>query len=168
MGEIMIKNTKISKTQVMSIILAVAGVVFGVVSYFVPDIAIAGDSIYNYAIALGLDGVAAIIGTLKGYANKTQEEIESAKKKIEAAEVAKAEKQAALEKAALEKQAKAELLEEEKAAAKTRLDAEIAAKAKIVEEEKLAFEKAEAEKKAKIEAIKAELKAAQTPPTEVK
>lgn len=83
---------KLSKTQIACIVAAVLGVVFAVVSFFVPQIAIAGEMAYNLGIATGIDAVAAIVGTFKGYAERTKEQIDALtnKKKAKELEEAKA------------------------------------------------------------------------------
>lgn len=78
-----VKTTKLSKVQIAAIVGAVVGVVFGLVSAFVPQIQIAGNAIYNFAISLGIEAVSAFAGTFKGYAEKTEEEIAKAKAKQE-------------------------------------------------------------------------------------
>ena len=160
-NEIVVKSKKLSKTQIISIVIAVVGVAFGILSYFLPVIRIAGEQIYNYAMALGIESVAAIVGTLKGYSDRTQEEIEKIKKKAEANKEKQAAAKAKAEQAALEKVAKAELKAEEKAAAKAELEKVKAEREAKLAEEKAEAEKAEADKKVKIEEIKAQLKAAQ-------
>lgn len=81
---------KLSKTQIVTIIAAVIGVVFAIVSVFVPQIAIAGDMIYNIGIATGIEAVAAFVGTLKGYAERTKEQIDALTNKEKAKELEKA------------------------------------------------------------------------------
>lgn len=83
---------KLSKTQIATIIAAVIGIVFAIVSVFVPQIAIAGDMIYNIGIATGIEAVAAFVGTFKGYAERTKEQIDALtnKKKAKELEEAKA------------------------------------------------------------------------------
>ena len=81
---------KLSKTQIMTIIAAVIGIVFAIVSVFVPQIAIAGDVIYNIGIATGIEAVAAFVGTFKGYAERTKEQIEALANKEKAKELEKA------------------------------------------------------------------------------
>ena len=95
-----VKSSKLSKTQICSYIAAGVGIVWGIVSYFVPQLAIAGDYVYNLAISLGIEAVAAFVGTAKGYATRTEAEIEAVKEK-KAAKDAKA-KQKELEKAKAE------------------------------------------------------------------
>lgn len=96
-GEKKVKTTKLSKIQIAAIIGAIVGIAFTIVSIFVPQIAIAGDSIYNILVATGIEGVCAFAGTFKGYKEMTEEEITKAKEKA-AAKEAKA-KEAELEKA---------------------------------------------------------------------
>lgn len=91
-----VKTTKLSKIQIASIIGAVVGIVFAIVSAFVPQIQIAGDMVYNVCISLGIETLSAFAGTFKGYAEKTEEEIAKAKAKQE-------EKENALKEAELEK-----------------------------------------------------------------
>lgn len=81
---------KLSKTQIATIIAAVIGIVFAIVSVFVPQIAIAGDMIYNIGIATGIEAVAAFVGTFKGYAERTKEQIEALTNKEKAKELEKA------------------------------------------------------------------------------
>lgn len=81
---------KLSKVQIACIIAAILGTVFAVVSAFVPQILIAGDIVYNLGISLGIDAVSAFVGTFKGYAERTQEEIDKLKAKKEEAEYQKA------------------------------------------------------------------------------
>ena len=83
-----VKETKLSTIQWAALGGAVAGVIFAVVSIFVPQIAIAGDSIYNILVATGIEGISAFAGTFKGYKQKTEEEIAKAKEKIEKKEEA--------------------------------------------------------------------------------
>lgn len=75
-------NTKkLSKIQIASIIGAVVGIAFAVVSVFVPQIVIAGDMIYNIGIATGIEAICAFVGTFKGYKELTQEQIDALKNK---------------------------------------------------------------------------------------
>lgn len=83
-----VKTTKLSKIQIASIVGAIVGVVFGVASAFVPQIQIAGNAVYNFAISLGIEAVSAFAGTFKGYAQKTEEEVAKAKEKLAAKEKA--------------------------------------------------------------------------------
>lgn len=85
------KTTKLSKIQIASIIGAVVGIAFGIVSVFVPQIQIAGNSLYNFAVSLGIEALSAFAGTFKGYAEKTTEEIEKAKEKLAEKEAAEKE-----------------------------------------------------------------------------
>lgn len=78
-----VKTTKLSGIQISAIVGAVVGVIFAVVSIFVPQIAIAGDSLYNILIATGIEGVCAFAGTFKGYKELTEEEIAKIKEKQE-------------------------------------------------------------------------------------
>lgn len=96
-GEKKVKTTKLSKIQIAALIGAIVGIAFAIVSIFVPQIAIAGDSVYNILIATGIEGVCAFAGTFKGYKEMTEEEIAKAKEKA-AAKEAKV-KEAELEKA---------------------------------------------------------------------
>lgn len=92
-----VKTTKLSKIQIAVIIGAVVGIAFGVVSVFVPQIRIAGNAFYNYAISMGIEALSAFAGTFKGYAQRTEEEIAKAKEKL--AEKEKATKEAEYQKA---------------------------------------------------------------------
>lgn len=92
-----VKTTKLSKIQIASIIGAIVGVAFGIVSFLVPQIQIGGNFVYNLAISTGVEALAAFAGTFKGYAQKTEEEIAKAKEKL--AEKEKAEKEAEYKKA---------------------------------------------------------------------
>lgn len=83
-----VKTTKLSKIQIAAIIGAILGIAFGVVSVFVPEIQIAGNTIYNFAISMGIEAVSAFAGTFKGYAQRTEEEIAKAKEKLAAKEKA--------------------------------------------------------------------------------
>lgn len=75
-------NTKkLSKIQIASIIGAVVGIAFAIVSVFVPQIVIAGDMIYNIGIATGIEAICAFVGTFKGYKELTQEQIDALKNK---------------------------------------------------------------------------------------
>lgn len=75
-------NTKkLSKIQIASIIGAVVGIAFAIVSVFVPQIVIAGDMIYNIGIATGVEAICAFVGTFKGYKELTQEQIDALKNK---------------------------------------------------------------------------------------
>lgn len=96
-GEKKVKTTKLSKIQIAALIGAIVGIAFAIISIFVPQIAIAGDSVYNILIATGIEGVCAFAGTFKGYKEMTEEEIAKAKEKA-AAKEAKV-KEAELEKA---------------------------------------------------------------------
>lgn len=80
-GEKKVKTTKLSKIQIASIIGAIFGIVFAIVSVFVPQIAIAGDCVYNILIATSIEGVCAFAGTFKGYKQLTEEEIAKIKEK---------------------------------------------------------------------------------------
>ena len=77
---------KFSKTQTIAIILLVCGFAYGVLAYFFPVIQIAGDYAYTLVSALGLASVAGVIGTIKGYGEKTKEELDkiAAKKQAKA------------------------------------------------------------------------------------
>ncbi len=98
-GRIMYKNKigvemntkKLSKVQIASIVGAVIGIVFAVVSIFVPQIAIAGDMVYNIGIATGIETICAFVGTFKGYAERTKEEIDAINQKRKDAELKEAE-----------------------------------------------------------------------------
>ena len=96
-GEKKVKTTKLSKIQIAAIIGAIIGIAFAIVSVFVPQIAIAGDCIYNILIATGIEGLCAFAGTFKGYKELTEEEIAKVKEK-NAVKEAKV-KEAELEKA---------------------------------------------------------------------
>lgn len=89
-GEKKMSNTKLSKVQIASIAGAAFGIVFAFVSALVPQIAIAGNVIYNIGISLGIEVVSAFVGTFKGYTERTQEEIDALKAKEEQKEVEKA------------------------------------------------------------------------------
>ena len=80
------KTTKLSGIQIASIVGAIVGIVFAVVSVFVPQIAIAGDSIYNILIATGVEGLCAFAGTFKGYKQLTEEQIAKIQDKKKAKE----------------------------------------------------------------------------------
>ena len=80
------KTTKLSGIQIASIVGAVLGIAFAVVSVFVPQIAIAGDSIYNILIATGVEGLCALAGTFKGYKQLTEEQIAKIQDKKKAKE----------------------------------------------------------------------------------
>lgn len=95
-GEKKVKTTKLSGIQIASIVGAIVGIVFAIVSVFIPQIAIAGDCVYNILIATGVEGICAFAGTFKGYKNLTEEEIAKIKEK-------NAEKEAKLKEAELEK-----------------------------------------------------------------
>ena len=92
-----VKTTKLSKVQIAAIIGAIIGIAFGIASAFVPQIQIAGNAVYNFAISMGIEAVSAFAGTFKGYAQKTEEEIAKAKEKL--AEKEKADKEAEYQKA---------------------------------------------------------------------
>ena len=83
---------KLSKTQIVAFIAAGVGMLFAFVSALVPQIQIAGNIAYNLLIALGIDSVSAFVGTAKGYAERTKEEIDklTAKKEQKEYEQAKA------------------------------------------------------------------------------
>lgn len=85
-----VATKKLSKVQIACIISAIIGTIFAVVSAFVPQIAIAGDIVYNLGISLGIDAVSAVVGTFKGYAERTQEEIDALIAKKKQKEVAQA------------------------------------------------------------------------------
>lgn len=111
-----VKTTKLSKIQIASIVGAGVGIAFGIVSLFVPQIAIAGDPIYNILVSLGIEGVSAFAGSFKGYAQKTAEEIKKAQDKINAKEQAE-----------IEKEAMVRIKEEQKAQEAKKTDAELRA-----------------------------------------
>lgn len=92
-GESKVKTEKLSAIQIASIIGAVVGIAFAIVSVFVPAIAIAGDSIYNIFIATGVETICAFAGSFKGYKKLTDDEIA----KLEAKKAKKAEKEKATE-----------------------------------------------------------------------
>lgn len=77
---------KFSKTQIVAIVLFICGVVYGVLAYYFPVIQIAGDYAYTLATIAGLDTIVGIIGTIKGYGEKTKEELDkiAAKKQAKA------------------------------------------------------------------------------------
>lgn len=75
---------KISKTQIVAIVLFICGVVYGVLAYYFPVIQIAGDYAYTLATVAGLDTIVGILGTLKGYSERTKEELEKIKAKVQA------------------------------------------------------------------------------------
>ena len=85
-----VATKKLSKVQIASIIGAIVGIIFAFVSGFVPQIVIAGDIMYNLGISLGIEAVSAFVGTFKGYAERTQEEIDKLKAKKEEAEYKRA------------------------------------------------------------------------------
>lgn len=82
-------NTKkFSKTQIISLVLLACGILYGVLAYYFPVIQIAGDYAYTLATTLGLTSVAGIVGTIKGYGEKTKEELDKiAAKKQEKADL---------------------------------------------------------------------------------
>lgn len=135
-GEQKVKTEKLSAVQIASIVGAVIGIAFAIVSVFVPEIAIAGDSVYNILIATGIECVCAFAGTFKGYKKLTEEQISAIQNK-------KAEK----EKQALVKEAQKQLAVEQKLANQTQTQKEKAE----------AKEKADAEHKAKVEEVKKQL-----------
>lgn len=100
-----VNTKKLSKIQIASIVGAIVGVAFGIVSFLVPQIQIGGNFAYNLLITSGVEALAAFAGTFKGYAEKTEEEIAKAKEKL--AEKEQAEKDAKY-KAALAKKAELE------------------------------------------------------------
>lgn len=146
-----VKSEKLSGVQIASICGAVVGIVFAIVSIFVPQIAIAGDSLYNILISTGIEGICAFAGTFKGYKKRTEEEIAKLK-----------EKQAEKEQKAIEKEALKEIKNAEKLANQTKEQQEKAQK-KAEEEAaaKAEAEKFEAEHRAKVEEAKAKLLAEQ-------
>lgn len=146
-----VKTEKLSGVQIASIVGAAVGVVFAIISIFVPQIAIAGDSIYNILTSTGIEGVCAFAGTFKGYKKRTEEEIAKLK-----------EKQANKEAKAIEKEAMKEIKAAEKLANQTKEQQEKARK-KAEEEQlaKAAAEKLEAEHRTKVEEAKAKLLAQQ-------
>ena len=75
---------KISKTQIIAIILIICGAVYGALAYFYPVIQIAGDYAYTLASVLGLDSIVGLIGTIKGYGERTKEELEKIAAKAQA------------------------------------------------------------------------------------
>lgn len=76
-----VKTMKISKTQIVAIIIAILGIAYGIICYFMPNISIWGNQIFDLLTALGIEGMAGIIGTLKGYAEKTESELNKTKLK---------------------------------------------------------------------------------------
>ena len=70
---------KLSKTQLISAIVAGLGIVFAIVSYFVPQIQIAGEALINIGIGSGITAISGYVGIFKDYADKTQAEIEKGK-----------------------------------------------------------------------------------------
>lgn len=70
---------KLSKTQIFSAIAAGLGVIFAIVSYFVPQIQIAGEVLINIGIGSGITAISGFVGIFKDYADKTQAEIEKGK-----------------------------------------------------------------------------------------
>lgn len=79
---------KLSKTQIVALIGGVVGVLFGVVSAIFPQIQIAGEVAYNLLITSGIESVCVFVGTFKGYAERTQEEIAALTAKHEQKELA--------------------------------------------------------------------------------
>lgn len=142
-GEQKVKTEKLSAIQIASIVGAVVGIIFAIVSVFVPQIAIAGESVYNILVATGIEGLCAFAGTFKGYKKLTEEQISAIKekkeKKAQDALVKEAQKQIALE----QKLANQTQAQKEKAAAKEEAD-----KAK---------QAANAEHQAKVEEVKKQL-----------
>ena len=101
--EAKVKTEKLSAVQIASIVGAVVGIVFAIVSIFVPQIAIAGDCVYNILVATGIEGICAFAGTFKRYKKLTDEEISKLQtKKEEKAKIAQ-EKEVAHAKAELER-----------------------------------------------------------------
>ncbi len=151
-----VKTEKLSGIQIASIVGAVVGIIFAIVSVFVPQIAIAGDSLYNILISTGIEGVCAFAGTFKGYKKRTEEEIAKIK-----------EKQAEKAQKAIDKEALKEIKNAEKLANQTKEQQEKAQKK--AEEEAIAkaeVERLEAEHRAKVEEAKARLIAEQQNKTE--
>lgn len=70
---------KLSKTQLFSAIAGGLGIVFAIVSYFVPQIQIAGEALINIGIGSGVTAISGFVGTFKDYADKTQAEIDKSK-----------------------------------------------------------------------------------------
>ena len=156
-----LKTEKLSKIQIASICGAIAGIIFAIVSIFVPQITIAGDCVYNILISTGVEGICAFAGTFKGYTKRTEEEIAKIK-----------EKQAEKEQKAIDKEALKEIKAEQKQAELTQAEQEAKlAKEKAKQEENELKAKQEAEYRAKIEEAKAKFLAEQnktTQPVEVK
>lgn len=147
-GDKKVKTEKLSKIQIASIIGAAVGVVFAIISAFVPQIAIAGNSVYNILIATGIEGVCAFAGTFKHYTKLTEEEIAKAKQ-------LKEEK----EKKAIVKEAKKEIENEKKLANQTQAQKEKEiARAELEAKLKAEKEKANAEYRAKVEQVKEQIK----------
>jgi len=142
-----VKKTKLSGIQIASICGAIAGIAFAIVSAFVPQISIAGNSMYNILVASGVEGLCAFAGTFKGYATRTEEEIQKIKDKQIAKEQKAIEKEALKELKAAEKEANQTLAQQEKAKEKAEQEAK----------EKAEQEKIEAEHRAKVEEAKARL-----------
>lgn len=71
-----IKKTKVSMPQWVTIFVAIIGVAYGVLSYFIPEIAVNGDQLTSMLSGLGIAGVTSILGVFTKAAEKTQEELD--------------------------------------------------------------------------------------------
>lgn len=87
-----VKTTKTSLPQWITILVAVLGVGYGVLCYFVPDMAILGDQLISVLAGLGIAGVTTVIGVFTKSANKTKEEIQKAVEKSENSKTKKLDK----------------------------------------------------------------------------
>lgn len=82
-----VKTEKISKTQIFAIVGALLGIGFAVASYFIPDIILFGDVMYNFLIATGVEALCAFAGTFKGYRKIADVELAKIKNKVVKKEV---------------------------------------------------------------------------------
>lgn len=117
-GNVKVETDKISRNRLIACIVLVVGLIFGIVSYFVPAIAIGGDTFVNFIVSGVIEVVAIILALLtKGRVEMTEEEKAkfaehlkaSSQKAAQAAEAKKAKLEAKLAK--LEPQSVAEVKE---------------------------------------------------------
>ena len=74
-----VKTTKLSKTQLISFIVALLGFGYAILLQFFPDISIFVDSGTSLLSSLGIAGISSAVGIFKSSAEKSTEEIEAAK-----------------------------------------------------------------------------------------
>lgn len=97
-----IKTTKTSLPQWVTLGVGALGMVYGILCYFYPVISLTGDAVTDLLTGLGITSVTTIVGVFTKSKNKTEEQIAKAKAKAEAKENAKKEAEIAKAKKTVE------------------------------------------------------------------